>query len=159
VANPTSSCADFTTTQFTGDVTGSVSGYVSNAILNGNTYTSQTISLTNASGSVTNLSGSISGSSVHGNVSGSLTGVVVVFSGSLYGISGNLEGDISGSYTYYNPKFSFTSYSKFSRAMLKFDVTTISSSISSGDIVDPKFVLNMKVLKQQELPLEYKIYS
>jgi hypothetical protein len=105
------------------------------------------------------LSGSLSGSSVSGTVSGSLTGIVTVFSGSLYGVSGNLDGDISGSYSYYNPKFAFTSYSKFSRAMLKFDVSAVSSSISSGDITNPKFVLNMKVLKQQELPLEYTIYS
>ena len=159
VANPTSSCANFSASQFTGDLTGSVSGYVTSALLNGNTYTTQTISLTNASGSVTNLSGSLSGSVVSGNVSGSLTGLVTVFSGSLYGISGTLEGDISGSYTYYNPKFSFNTYSKFSRALIKFDVNAISSSISSGDISDPKFVLNMKVLQQQELPLEYIIYS
>jgi len=159
VANPTASCADFNTTQFTGGVTGSVSGYVSNALLNGTTYTAQSISLTNVSGSVTNLSGSVSGSSVHGSVSGSLTGVIVVFSGSLHGISGNIEGDISGSYTYYNPKFSFNTYSKFSRALIAFDVSAISSSIASGDIVDPKFLLTMKVLKQQELPLDYKIYA
>lgn len=159
VANPTSSCAQFTTSQFTGNVTGSVSGYVSSATLNGTSYTTQTVSLTNVSGSVTALSGSVSGSSVSGNVSGSLTGLITVFSGSLYGISGNIEGDISGSYSYYNPKFSFTTNSKFSRALIKFDVNVISSSIASGDIVDPKFVLNMKVLKQQELPLEYTIYS
>ena len=152
VANPTSSW-------FTGNLTGSVSGYVTSALLNGNTYTTQTISLTNASGSVTNLSGSLSGSVVSGNVSGSLAGLVTVFSGSLYGISGTLEGDISGSYAYYNPKFSFNTYSKFSRALIKFDVNAISSSISSGDISDPKFVLNMKVLQQKELPLEYIIYS
>lgn len=157
--NVTSSCANFTTSQFTGNVTGSVSGYVASATLNGTSYTTQTVSLTSASGSVTNLSGSLSGSSVSGTVSGSLTGIVTVFSGSLYGVSGNLEGDISGSYSYYNPKFAFTSYSKFSRAMLKFDVSDVSSSISSGDITNPKFVLNMKVLKQQELPLEYTIYS
>lgn len=159
VANPTSSCAHFTSSLFTGNVTGSVSGYVSSATLNGTSYTTQTVSLTNVSGSVTALSGSVSGSSVHGNVSGSLTGLITVFSGSLYGISGNIEGDISGSYSYYNPKFSFTTNSKFSRALIKFDVGVISSSIASGDIVDPKFVLNMKVLKQQELPLEYTIYS
>jgi hypothetical protein len=158
-ANPTSSCADFVTTQFTGNVTGSVSGYVSSALLNGTTYTTQTVSLTHVSGSVTELSGSVSGSTVRGNVSGSLTGIVTVLSGSLHGISGTLEGDISGSYSYYNPKFSFNTYSKFSRALLKFDVSAISSSISSGDIVDPKFVLNMKVLKQQELPLTYTLYA
>ncbi len=158
-ANLTASCANFTSTQFTGNVTGSVSGYVSSAVLNGTTYTTQTVSLTNASGSVTQLSGSLSGSSVSGTVSGSLTGVVTVFSGSLYGISGNISGDISGSYAYYNPKFTFATNSKFSRTLIKFDVSAISSSIASGDITNPKFVLNMKVLKQQELPLDYTIYS
>jgi hypothetical protein len=157
--NPTSSCADFSSSLFTGNVTGSISGYVSNAVLNGNTYTSQTISLTHVSGSVTNLSGSVSGSNVNGDVSGSFNGTIIVFSGSLYGVSGNLEGDMSGSYSYYNPRFSFVTNSKFSRTLLKFDVSSISSSIASGDIVDPKFVLNMKVLKQQELPLDYTIYS
>lgn len=159
IANPTASCADFNTNQFTGNLTGSVSGYVSSAILNGNTYTTQTVALTNVSGSVTNLSGSVSGSSINGSLSGSLTGIVTMFSGSLYGISGNVEGDISGSYIYYNPKFSFNTYSKFSRALIAFDVSAISSSIASGEIVDPKFLLTMKVLKQQELPLDYKIYA
>ena len=158
-ANPTASCANFVSTQFTGNITGSVSGYVTSATLNGTNYTTQTVSLTNASGSVSNLSGSLSGSSVSGTVSGSLTGLVTVFSGSLYGISGNIEGDISGSYAYYNPKFTFTTNSKFSRALIKFDVSAISSSIASGDIDNPKFVLNLKVLKQQELPLEYTLYS
>lgn len=158
-ANPTASCANFNTSQFTGNATGSVSGYVGSATLNGTSYTTQVVDLTNVSGSITNLSGSVSGSSVSGIVSGSLIGIIEQFSGSLYGVSGYFDGDISGSYSYYNPKFSFTTNSKFSRALLKFDLSTISSSIANGDIVSPKFVLNMKVLKQQELPLEYTIYS
>lgn len=158
-ANPTASCANFTTTRFTGTVTGSVSGHVASALLNGNTYTDETVSILFASGSVTDFSGDISGSSISGNISGSLTGIVTNLSGSLYGISGNMEGDIYGSYIYYNPMFSFNTYSKFSRALIKFDVSEVSSSIASGDISDPKFVLNMKVLQQKELPLTYTLYA
>lgn len=158
--NPTNcSCASFNTSKFIGDITGSVSGYVVSAVLNGTTYTTQSINLVNVSGSLTNLSGSVSGSCIQGTLSGSYIGVSSMFTGSLNGYSGELTGDISGSYVYYNPRISFKSYTKYSRAMIKFDVSAISSSISVGDIVDPKFVLNLRVLQQSEVPFDYKVYA
>ena len=158
--NPTDClCAAFSTSQFIGIVTGSVSGYVDSAILNGTTYVTEVINLVDVSGSVASLSGSVSGSCVQGTISGSYLGVTSLFTGSLNGYSGELTGDISGSYVYYNPRISFKSYTKYSRAMIKFDVSAISSSIASGDIVDPKFVLNMRVLQQSEIPFDYKIYA
>lgn len=153
------SCASFETSLFDGDITGSINGYVYSATLNGTTYTTQSINLTNVSGSVTGLSGSLSGSCVQGTVSGSYLGVTTLFTGSLDGYSGELTGDISGSYVYYNPRITFKSYTKYSRAMIKFDISSISSSISNGDIVDPKFVLNMRVLEQSEVPFDYKVYA
>ena len=73
--NPTVvSHSNFNSSNFTGDFTGSVGGYVSSAVINGTTYTDEMVSLSDVSGSVTNLSGSMSGSSVTGFISGSMIG-------------------------------------------------------------------------------------
>lgn len=152
-------CASFETSLFDGELTGSISGYVYSAILNGTTYTTQSIDLLQVSGSVIGLSGSLSGSCIRGTLSGSYQGISTLFTGSLNGYSGELTGDIVGSYVYYNPRISFKSYTKYSRGMIKFDVSEISSSIASGDIVDPKFVLNLRVLEQSEVPFDYKVYA
>jgi len=159
--NPTEiSHSNFTTSNFTGTFTGSLYGYVSSATINGTTYTNQLVStLNNVSGSVTQLSGSLSGSAILGQISGSLTGVVHEFSGSMNLVSGTLLGSVVGSYSYYNPRFKTTTKSSLSRTMLKFNITSISSSIRNGDIQDPKFVLRLNVLEQQELPFEYTVYA
>jgi hypothetical protein len=44
-----------------------------------------------------------------------------------------------------------------SRALLHFDLTTISQSISSGQISDPQFYLNLKVCESQEVPVRYSL--
>lgn len=152
--------SNFTTSNFTGTFTGSLNGYVSSAIINGTTYTNESVTAINiVSGSVTQLSGSISGSGITGQISGSLTGIVHDFSGSMNLVSGTLLGSVVGSYSYYNPIFKTTTKASLSRAMLKFNITSISSSIRNGDIQNPKFVLRLNVLEQQELPFEYTVYA
>jgi hypothetical protein len=156
--NPTVvSHSNFNSSNFTGDFTGSVGGYVSSAVINGTTYTDEMVSLSDVSGSVTNLSGSMSGSSVTGFISGSMIGQLHNFSGSLNGISGTVQGAVNGTYSYYNPKFQTDSFSSLSRALIKFDLSGISSSL--GSLTNPKFILRLNVLNQSELPFEYKIHA
>jgi hypothetical protein len=159
--NPTVvSHSNFISSDFTGNFTGSLYGYVNSAIINGVTYTNQLVStLSNVSGSVVHLSGSLSGSAITGQISGSLTGQLHNFSGSLNNVSGTLLGSVVGTYSYYSPRFNTSAKTSCSRTLLKFDVTSISSSISKGDIVDPKFILRLNVLEQQELPFEYSVYA
>ncbi len=45
------------------------------------------------------------------------------------------------------------------RALVQFDVTSISKSISSGDISNPQFKLRMNVARECELPIKYNIYA
>ena len=154
------SCSNFVTSDFTGDFTGSLNGYVYDATINGVSYSDEiVVSDPNSSGSVTHLSGSVSGSAVTGEISGSVTGLLFNFSGSLNGVSGTLLGSISGSYEYYEPHFTLSSSQVLTRSMIKFDITSISSSISKGEVVDPKFTLSVKVLRQSELPFDYTIYA
>ena len=44
-----------------------------------------------------------------------------------------------------------------SRALLHFDLSTISQSISNGEITDPKFFLNLKICESQEIPIKYAL--
>lgn len=46
-----------------------------------------------------------------------------------------------------------------SRSLLKFNLDSISHSISNGSISNPEFVLRLKVSKEVELPISYKIYA
>ena len=45
-----------------------------------------------------------------------------------------------------------------SRILIKFDLTSISSSIVAGDITSPKFYLNLSVTDAYELPAEHTLY-
>jgi len=159
--NPTQiSGSNFVSSDFTGNFTGSLNGYVYSATINGVSYTNQlVVANPNSSGSVVHLSGSISGSRVSGQISGSMTGLSYNFSGSLNGVSGTFLGSMSGSYEYYDPHFTLSSSQVLTRSMIKFDTTSISSSISKGEITDPTFTLSLKVLRQSELPFDYTIYA
>jgi hypothetical protein len=44
-----------------------------------------------------------------------------------------------------------------SRALLHFDLSTISQSIASGQINSPKFFLNLKICESQEIPIRYAL--
>lgn len=43
------------------------------------------------------------------------------------------------------------------RALLKFDLTTISSSVANGTITNPKYYLNLYTVEAQEVPTSYTI--
>jgi len=46
-----------------------------------------------------------------------------------------------------------------SRALLKFDTTDISASLVSGDITNPSYYLNLRLVDATELPIDYTIYA
>lgn len=46
-----------------------------------------------------------------------------------------------------------------SRALIQFDISTISSSIVSGEITSPTFYLNLSISEAIEIPLDYTIYA
>ena len=124
-------------------------GYVSGTYGAGISITS---SLTNYSGPVT---GSISGSIV-----GSFTGSFLLSSGSLTNYNGCIDGILQGTQSVYNPTTHFTNDPEFSRILIQFDLTSISSSIISGDINNNvKFYLKLKASSTEEVPLDYKIYA
>ena len=110
------------------------------------------------------LTGSLSGSvdfvtgSYSGSYSGSFTGSMIGFTGSVVNLTGIMSGTASGSY--YVPTNSYVTLSTpiIKRGMLQFDLTQISESISAGDIINPKFSLNLKVIDAKSLPLTYTIY-
>lgn len=45
------------------------------------------------------------------------------------------------------------------RALIQFDITSISQSISVGDITNPQFKLKLNVARECELPIKYNIYA
>lgn len=96
---------------------------------------------------------------VSGSLSGSFSGSVCGFTGSLENFNGILLGYMSGSY--YAPENRFINEYKnvLKRSILKFDLTEISRSISAGDILDPQFFLNLKIVESSELPLDYTVYA
>jgi hypothetical protein len=102
--------------------------------------------------------GIINGNCVSGSVSGSFTGSISGFSGSLIGFDGCLSGYVSGSYDYSSSAYVSQNKRTLRRSLLKFDLTEVSKSVVAHDIINPKFVLNLKVTEAKALPLTYKIY-
>ena len=47
----------------------------------------------------------------------------------------------------------------FSRALIKFDITQVSQSIASGQIISPKFFLGLKIAESVEVPVEYSVVA
>ena len=46
-----------------------------------------------------------------------------------------------------------------SRILIKFNLNTISQSIASGDIINPKYYLNLSAIDSNDLPIEYTLYA
>ena len=102
----------------------------------------------------------ITGSScVSGTMHGNFTGSVCGYTGSLSSFTGTLTGYISGSYYVSTNRYANEYKNYIKRSLLKFDLTEISRSISSGDISDPKFILNMRIVESKEIPIDYTLYA
>jgi hypothetical protein len=109
--------------------------------------------------SLTNYNGSITGS-ISGSIVGSLTGSIFFASGSLTNFNGCINGTLQGTQSVYNPTTTFTNDPEFSRILIQFDLTSISSSLLTGDINNgSKFFLKLKASSTSEVPLDYKIYA
>jgi hypothetical protein len=166
------SYSTFDTLNYTGTVSGSyISGAAESSILyvsgssqfRSNNYSGY-ISGTYGAGiqitsSLSNYNGSVTGS-ISGSVVGSFTGSFLIASGSLTNFDGCISGALQGTQSVYNPITNFTNDPEFSRILIQFDLTSISSSLLSGDINNgSKFFLKLKASSTTEVPLDYKIYA
>ena len=116
---------------------------------------------------VTYFNGTFTGS-IYGNVSSSailngtaFNGIFLIdnFTGSI--ASGSyicLYGTASGVDARQERSRQYMTQSYADHALLQFDITAISASIASGDIVNPSFRLKVKICNELELPEEYTIY-
>jgi len=101
-----------------------------------------------------------SGSScVTGSVSGSFSGSACGFTGSISNYDGILNGYVSGSYVVPTNRYVNEYKTIIKRSILKFDLTEISKSIGNGSVTSPQFILNLKTMESEEIPLDYKIYA
>jgi hypothetical protein len=135
---------------FQGDLIGSYSGYINGIFEEENQFT----------GSINNFSGSIISNNIVGYITGSsMFEECSIFSGSLENFSGYVTGYIYGINTVNMVNWS-TVYNRYiNRSLLNFDLTSISESISSGKIENPRFVLKLKISNEYELPMKYTIYA
>lgn len=177
----------WTTGSFSGSVR--VGSTFTNLKVNKKSYTTSplTSSLT-GTGSFKNLRGKIFGKSntgipcsssfyspvrafSSGSFTGSFTGsnfegyIETVTSSRLYyadfnNFAGYFKGKYSGSFTRPTTAI-YLNYPEFSRTLIKFDLTTLSQSISTNEISSSKlkFTLNLKACGARNLPLNYSIYA
>ena len=141
------SASNFCVSSFTGTVTsGSLRGLAA----------SITGSITSGTGSVAGVVFSSSIVLSGSNFSGSAGG----FDGYVTGFSGSIStGIITGTYSI-SQSAKITETRKYlNRALLKFDLTEISSAIASGDITSASFNLQLNVAREENLPLTYTIYA
>ena len=137
----------FTTSYFSGSATAS--------------YKSASLSASNFTGSLIGFSGSIYGF-VNGYVSGTLvTDYFSIFSGSINNFTGKIiSGYIVGLNTQTDVYRRITRQVTYAnRALVQFDITSISKSVANGDIADPHFTLKMNIAREFNLPITYKIYA
>lgn len=153
---------------FSGSLSGSnvlftasyVSGSVNAAYVNG--YETGSLRTGSFNSTFLSFSGSISSSTVNVTVTSSLKldsfGAIII-KGTLTNFNGSFSGSVSGSDIVSQQNVTILNKKFIDRALLKFDISSISSSISSGDIQNPKFDLNLKVAKEENLPVIYKIHA
>ncbi len=171
-ASLSGSYSTFDVLNYTGSISGS---YISGAAESSNIYVSGSSQFrsTNYNGyvsgtygagipitsSLTNYSGPVTGS-ISGSIVGSFTGSIFFASGSLTNFDGCINGTLQGTQSVYDPITNFTNDPEFSRILIQFDLTSISSSLLSGDINNgSKFFLKLKASSTSEVPLDYKIYA
>lgn len=150
ILNSSTTCS-FTCSYFSGSLTGSYNGFITGSFDSSSNFT----------GSLTNFSGSIYSTGINGIVTGSLiansfknfNGYVTQFRGYISATS------IYGTNTISQSSVSISARKNINRALLKFDVTSISKSVASNDIILPQFFVNLKVARLSNSPLSYSIYA
>ena len=94
-----------------------------------------------------------------GTFTGSVMPGTSSFMGTLVGITACLTGTGTGVDTCNERTRTYAASQSIDRALLKFDLTAISSSIANGSIVNPSFHLKMKICNEYQLPIEYSVYA
>jgi len=143
----------FTASFFSGTLTGSYMGWLTGSSISSSAHT----------GSLNNFSGSIVASNIIGVVTGSLKAVsngFLIFNGIVSGSTGAIiSGSILGIDTKNIQNVTTVTTKFINRALVKFDISAISSSVASGDIPNPSFKLKLDVAREQNLPIPYTIYA
>ncbi len=140
----------FTSSYFSGSISGSLTGIETGSVLTNSNFT----------GSLRGFSGSISSYSINGVVSSSISAEqFYTFKGSISSSIGSSTGYVTGLETKSELNFSTVLRKFIDRTLIKFDVSTISQSISSGDISNPTFFIKLRSIEAKELPTSYKIYA
>lgn len=104
----------------------------------------------------------LSGSGViDGWISGSIvTPFLGIFNGWVTGFTGKiLIGTLNGWTVVDAWHTDVVIYPYKNRALVQFDISTISQSIASGDIVNPEFRLKLNVAREFEIPIKYQVYA
>jgi len=137
-----SGSSTFTSSNFNGRVSGSY---------NGTPTTGSTLS---------GFSGNVSGF-VTGSLTGSFNGTFSYASGSLASFNGSLTGVVSGTMNVYEPYYTYYNTPELSRILIKFDLSSLSSSLATGNITTDniKFYLKLKSTETHEVPTDYTIYA
>lgn len=140
----------FTSSYFIGDVSGSINGLDNGVpILN-----------TNYSGSLSQFSGNLDCYTVNGYITGSLiANCFDRYTGRFSTAIGNLSGYLTGDEIKQEVYITTAYRSYINRSLIQFDLTFISQSISSGDIISPKFYLKLKSTEARELPVNFTIFA
>jgi hypothetical protein len=151
-------------TYFTGIFTGSFGGtvlFATGSISGSGLVFSSSYFSGSVNGVTSVISGSVSGSLVNGMLSGSVISPfsIGLFTGQLTGSNVCLYGTGSGIDVRNEPNWTTATTKYISRALLKFDLTNISTSISNGNIAQPNFSLKLKISKETDLPINYVIYA
>jgi hypothetical protein len=159
-----STFSDYPVQNFSGTLTGSVKGNVSEltGTISGSdlVFSVEYFSGSINSGSIAEQSGSISGSAI-GIMSGSFisVGFIGIFAGQLTGSTGCIDGVGSGTDTRNEQHWITTNTQYIDRSLLKFNIDAISASVASGNILNPRFHLKLKVCNEYELPIAYSVYA
>ena len=111
-------------------------------------------------GSVISYSGSLTGA-VDGSITGSLSGSVDFIVGQVASFTGSMIGTLVGTHSIYQPSYTLSIVPEVSRALLQFDLSEISQSISNGSLKTGSlsFILNLKTAEVKEIPLDYTIHA
>lgn len=140
----------FTASYFSGSISGSLMGFET-----GSPFTSS-----NFQGNLVGYSGNVESYTINGFVSGSLiANCFSVFTGQLTQSVGNATGYVFGDEIKNEQYYTTVDKKHINRALIKFDLSFISQSIVSGDIVNPKFYLKLKSTEARELPTEFSIFA
>lgn len=119
-----------------------------------------TASFISGSGSGTGSIGTESFSGPSILTGSSFSGSVTDFFGSLIDFGGHISTAIVTGTQSYSQSHQILQTTKYgNRTLIKFDLSSISSSIANGNIISPTFKLKMFVARAENLPISYSIYA